>query len=363
MYICEDVDKLEKLRNRIKTKNCYPKENELPLIYVEGRGVSKIDLQANYGLPYYDEIDIDLISETNTSCDRKIIYSNYERVLDSIQYIEKNECRPISVLRDGDVYYIENGKHRYLAHIILGKAKIPVSIRERVSVREENDSFIHYKRNLFSDDGQIISYPEEIIEFYKGNKEIFSDIKRVEMQHIEEKKYKLLLTKLNQDVIEISNGISAGSNIRSSMVVMRLINECGYDIDETYIKTHQEFVLEEQYDANNLKFNDTLIPDTILQKIKNNINTLEKPMGRSEKINKLHTFLCKYESFNTCGTHMDIFHTGIIKFADYIYYIISSEDKDCTEKIYSYVFFQENEELSNLKTKYIGKIQYGMIFD
>lgn len=60
---------------------------------------------------------------------------------------------------------------------------------------------------------------------------------------------------------------------------------------------------------------------------------------------------------------MDIFHTGIIKFADYICYIISSEDKDCTGRIYSYIFFQENEELSNLKTKYIGKIKHEMIFN
>lgn len=361
MYICEDIDKLEKYRNRIKNENCYPKENELPLIYVESRGVSKIDLQANYGLPYYDEIDIDLISETNTSCSRKIIYSDYERVLRSISYVVKNECRPISVLKDGDAYYIENGKHRYLAHIILGKDKIPVSIRERVSVCEENNSFIQYKRNLFSDDGYIISYPEKVIEFYEENKEIFSDIKRVEMQHIEEKKYKLLLTKSNQSVIEISNGISAGSNIRSSIVAMRLINKCGYDIDETYIKTHQEFVLEDQYDANNIKFNNTLIPDTILQNLKNNMDTLV--IGYSEKISKLHTFLCKYESFNTCGTHIDILHTGIMKFADCIYYIISSVDKDCTETIYSYVFSQKNEEQSNLETQYVGKIQYCKIFN
>ena len=363
MYICENVDKLESYRSRMKIENCYPEENELPLIYVESRGVKKIDLQANYGLPYYDEIDINLISETNTSCSRKIIYSNYERVLNSISYIVKNECRPISVLKDGDAYYIENGKHRYLAYIILGKNKIPVSIRERVSVCEENNGFIQYKRNLFSDDGKKISYPEKVIEFYEENKGIFSDIKRVEMQHTGEHKYKLLLEKSNQDVIEISNGISAGSNIRSSMVVMKLISKCGYDIDETYIKTHQEFVLEEKYDANNLKFNDILISDTILQNIKNNINMLKKPMGHSEKINKLHTFLCKYEAFNTCGTHMDIFHTGIIKFADYICYIISSEDKDCTGRIYSYIFFQENEELSNLKTKYIGKIKHEMIFN
>ena len=47
MYICENVDKLESYRSRMKIENCYPEENELPLIYVESRGVKKIDLQAN----------------------------------------------------------------------------------------------------------------------------------------------------------------------------------------------------------------------------------------------------------------------------------------------------------------------------
>ena len=75
MYICENVDKLESYRSRMKIENCYPEENELPLIYVESRGVKKIDLQANYGLPYYDEIDREvsrtipfLITNTCTPC-------------------------------------------------------------------------------------------------------------------------------------------------------------------------------------------------------------------------------------------------------------------------------------------------------
>lgn len=42
MYICENVDKLESYRSRMKIENCYPEENELPLIYVESRGVKKL---------------------------------------------------------------------------------------------------------------------------------------------------------------------------------------------------------------------------------------------------------------------------------------------------------------------------------
>jgi|LGVF01.2.fsa_nt_gb hypothetical protein len=156
MYICKEIEKLEKCRCKLRNinKNEYPKEEEIPLIYVENKNSrNTVDLRANYGMPYYDEIDINLVTETNTSCSRQVIYSNYERVLMSINYIKKNECRPISILKDDNNYYIENGKHRYLAHILLGKDKMPVSIRERVKDREDNFKFIQYKRALFSDDG------------------------------------------------------------------------------------------------------------------------------------------------------------------------------------------------------------------
>lgn len=366
MYICEDEKKLEQYRNKLKDMagDHYPVEVELPLIYVEKGGAKKIELQAMYGEPYYDEIDINLISETNTSEGRKVIYSNYERVIRSIPYVKDNKCKPISVLKDGDAYYIENGKHRYLAHIILGKEKIPVSIKERVEQREEDNDFIRYKRKLFSDDGTVISYPEQVMEFYKENKQMFTDIRSVEMQRIEgTKKYILLLTKSNEDVIEISNGVSAGNDIRSSMVAMRLIKECGYDVDEEFIKTHCEFVLKHKYDANNLVFHEMLLSDNIVMNIRSNIDALKRMSEENEsKLFKLHSFLCKYESFSTGEAHLEIFQTGELVLNNLVYYLISSEDKNCSEKVYTYVFMQEKKAESNLDTKYMGRILSERIF-
>lgn len=366
MYICEDEKKLEQYRNKLKgmDRYDYPEEVELPLIYVEKGGAKEIELQAVYGEPYYDEIDINLISETNTSGARKVIYSNYERVMRSIPYIEENKCRPISVLKDGDAYYIENGKHRYLAHIILGKEKIPVSIRERVEQTEEDNGCIRYMRKLFHDGEHKISYPEQVMAFFEENKQIFADVERVEMRHIEgTKKYILLLTKFNQDVIEISNGVSAGSDIRSSMIAMRLIKECGFDIDEEFIKTHCEFVLEDKYDANNLLFHEATLLDDVVMNIRNSMNVLEGMSEENEsKIFKLHSFLCKYEPFSICGTYLDIFRTGKIVLDNLVYYLISSADKDCLGEIHTYVFMQENELESNLDTKYVGRIASERIF-
>jgi|LGOV01.1.fsa_nt_gb hypothetical protein len=183
------------------------------------------------------------------------------------------------------------------------------------------------------------------------------------MKCIEEhRRYELELVKSNQDVIEISNGISAGNNIRSSLVAMELIKLCGYDIDEEYIRTHKEFMLEDKYDANNLKFDDNVISEKVSNRIKINIAKLEKPYSESQKINKLHYFISNNKAFNTCGTHIDFFHTGKMKLDNLIYYVISSLDKEESNKIYSYLFVQENENVSNLKIKYIGRIDYGEFF-
>lgn len=367
MYECDNKIQLNefkiKLEKAIHKQSKYPEEEELPLIYMKDNRY--IDLQADYGIPYYAEIDVSLINSTNTSSVRKIIYSNYSRVIDSISFILDNECKPISILKDGDIYYIQNGKHRYLAHILLGKKIIPVSIRERVKEKELDFNFIQFKRNLYEDDGHIISYPDKIINFYEKNTEIFESIKRVEMKCVvENKKYQLALRRYDQDVIELSNGVSAGNLYRSSIVSMELIKKCGFDIDEEFISTHKEFVLEGRYDANNLKFDEKMnLSFDIIANIKNNMSEFKKYQSNESKINKLHSLLSQYKLFNTYGTHMEIYYTGRMILNNEICYIISSADKNDSRIIYTYVFSQEDNSESNLKTKYLGRIEYKNIFE
>lgn len=133
IYVCNDKESLEqyriKLNDAIKNKASYPSECILPEIYIEGN--QEIDSKGSFGEPYYSEIDINLINSTNTSSCKKV-YSNYDRVINSIPYIIKNECKPIAVLKDGDNYCIINGKHRFLAYTLLGKKFCQYQSRKEV---------------------------------------------------------------------------------------------------------------------------------------------------------------------------------------------------------------------------------------
>lgn len=364
MYICKNEEKLERYREKLIIKKIIPEESELPFIYVNSEGYNNVNLKAEYGTPYYDEIDINLINATNVSSSRDKIYSNYTRVTECFEYILDNKCRPINVLKDGDIYYIENGKHRYLAHILLDKKIIPVSIRERVKnkmIEEDNNSFIQYKRNLYDDDGKYNVNPEDVLRFYNENEFLFKEINKIQMNK-NQGKYKLVLTKKNQDTIEISNGISSGNNLRSSMVAMELIENCGYDIDENFILTHPEFILEDKYDANNIEFNIEVLPSNIMKEIKDNFSLFDRSINDSGKLYKLDDFLVNCKYFNTHGTLIERFDTGILRLQDHIYYIITSHDINLQET-YSYIFYQKDKSLSNLKTKYLGRIESNRIFD
>lgn len=375
IYMCSDEEKLEQYRNKlymaIDKKSDYPIESDLPDIYIKGN--EEIDLGGRFSeQPYYAEIDINLISSTNTSSSGKI-YSNYDRVIESIPYIIENKCRPIAVLKDGDRYYITNGKHRFLAYTLLKEKFIPVSITERVMENEESlssNNLIEYRRNIYDDDGYSISFPEQIMEFYKENEELFKDIYSVEMECLEQNKnYRLRLTKRNGDIIEIKNGISSGNEYRSSKVVKELLAHCGYDVDMEFIKTHSEFILEEKYDANNIAFNTNLLLEEKEQEYIMSRITEIKPYSISSnisleerKINKLHSFLSKYKDFETLGGNITIYNCGIIhsKSDINVFYFVGSDSIDGKEN-YIYIFKDNDLTESNLKVRYLGRVGKGNI--
>lgn len=363
IYRCDEEEKLkeyrQKLYNAIQEKKNYPEEGELPDIYIVEN--KEIDLSGNFGEPYYSEIDINLINSTNTSSCGKV-YSNYERVIRSIPYIQRNECRPISVIKDGNCYYVKNGKHRFLAYTLLEQKNIPVSIQEKVSDETAYQyCAVEYKRNLYSDDGNIISYPEQMLEFYNNNQELFIDIKRIEMKCIEKnKKYQLVLVKGNGDIIEFKNGISAGNGYRSSKVVKEIISGCGFDIDMNFIKENLEFTLEEKDDAHNIHFClISLLENDDMISIQGNIEGIDYYMSlpdeRQQKINKLHSILVKYKEFNTVGTYFTAYNSGIMELQNGVYYFIGSDCVD-NDKNYIYLFRQDSFSESNLDVKFLCRI-------
>lgn len=349
----------EKLYKAIQNKTEYPYESDLPLIYIEGN--REINLNGYFSEPYYKEMEIGLITSTNTSqCGT--VYSNYIRVTKSIPYILNDMCKPIAVLREGDKYYIENGKHRFLAYTLLGAKTIPVSIREKISCKQEIlHSAIEFKRGLYSDDGDSISYPEHVIDFYNENRELFRNISRIKMRCLEiNKKYQLSLIKSNGDVIEINNGISAGNEYRSSKVTKELITNCGFDIDMNFIKEQSEFLLEEKYDAHNILFDVNI---TLEEKDRKNI--LEKvgdieyfPFAVEEKDNKIYKlqrFLSSYQKFETKGTHITTYNSGMVNVNEKVYYFVGSDCINNGEN-YVYIFSDDKFRESNLNVRYLGRI-------
>lgn len=365
IYVCKDKEKLEQYRiglnNAIKNKASYPSKYDLPEIYIEGN--KEIDFGGNFGEPYYSEIDINLINSTNTSSCGKV-YSNYDRVMQSIPFIVRNECKPIAVLKVGDKYCILNGKHRFLAYTLLGKKVLPVSIRERSSEREKIPySIMEYRRELYEDDGNIIAYPEQVMKIYEENQSLFDDISCVEMKCLEQdKKYSLVLKKRNGDIIEIKNGISSGNEYRSSIVVKELISNCGYDIDVEFIKKHSEFVLENKYDAHNIFFDRNIFIDEreqeyILSRMSEWKEFSFDDELQNQKILKLHSFLSKYKEFETKGTHFTFYNSGMLHGNEEteVYYFVGSDSIE-TKENHVYIFKDNRLAESNLKVQYIGRI-------
>lgn len=365
IYVCNDKERLEqyriKLNDAIKNGTNYPSECILPEIFIEGN--EEIDFGGNFGDPYYSEIDINLINSTNTSSCKKV-YSNYDRVIKSIQYIIKNECKPIAVLKDGDNYCIINGKHRFLAYTLLGKKVLPVSIRERSSEKEKTSyNLIEYRRELYNKDGDVIVYPEQVMEFYEENKLLFEDVSCVEMKCLEQgKKYSLILKKRSGDIIEIKNGISAGNEYRSSRVAKELISNCGYDIDMEFVKNHSEFVLEDKHDANNIVFDINIFVDEgeqedIFERMAEWKGFPFNDELQNQKILKLHSLLSKYKEFETKGTHFTGYNSGMIQGDQKteVYYFVGSDSIE-SKGNYVYIFKDDGLTESNLKVQYLGRV-------
>ena len=360
--MCNDWKRLEAYRKKllmaIQHEKNYPMETELPEIYVTKN--REIDLGEEFGEPYYSEIDIDFITSTNTSSSG-VVYSNYDRVIGAMKHIKEKKCKPISVLKVGDDYYIDDGKHRFLAYTLLGEKTIPVSIREKsFSEFEKSYNIVEYKRNLYSDDGTKISYPEQAIEFMEKNVDLFKNIVRVEMVCLEEqKRYSLKLIKENGDIIEFKNGISAGNDFRSSEVTKEILSRCNYDINMEFIKNNSEFILEDYYDAHNIIFDiNVTLNERTRQYIMEKLDTIQYYQFGSwktedKKIDKLHGFIVKYEPFKTISHTMD--NSGSIYDNENVYYLVGSDSK-MGEENYIYVFNEKKIQESNLNIKYLGRI-------
>lgn len=302
--------------------------------------------------PYYEEIRIEKVISCNTSIARQKIPSNMERVINAVPYILENICMPIAVIKFQEMYYIENGKHRFYAHLLLQKQTIPVSIR-CVDSSPEKTSMITISKPYFNNDGMPLAYPEKVLDFYKEYSDIFQSIKLVKMKQ-RDNISTLRFFLENEDVITFNGCCSSGNHHRSSRITCELLQKLGYLVDMDYISSHIEFCLENKSDANNLNFNAKNNICKIKKHIIPNLNK-RKTFNSSETIQndifKLHDFIGKNGPQN-----LNTFTSSFLEVNGVYYYIVGTDNND-NQVLY---FFEDMVfPFDNLKIRLIGIIRKG----
>lgn len=133
MIYYKDKEKFDAYKNKLK--KCieekssfvdFMHKNENPFCYLfDFMTIDFAYSDYNFQAPYCDEIEEKEIKYVNTFA---IKDNNFSRVINSVQYILDGQCKPIELIKFEEGYYIKDGKHRFFAHIILGREKIPASI-------------------------------------------------------------------------------------------------------------------------------------------------------------------------------------------------------------------------------------------
>lgn len=405
---------VEELREAIKNNSWkeYMDNNEYMDIYFPSHVPNIAGL--NLSSPYYSEILIESVCSCNVS--REKIPSNWERVVDAVPYILENKCMPIAVIKlSNGEYYIENGKHRFYAHVLLGKEQIPVSVRECVDENSPKESMLRYNIPFYNNDGMDIAYPEKIedfiIQYLNVEKRIVSIAKKttemdelirdiqknldyndieilrkqmcqlndlktetdaldddfdrikikarsVEMKKIDDVRYTLSIEMDNGRNIIISGACSSGNTARASECTCNILNHLGYQVDMNYISNHEEFKLGDMRDAHNLDIDidKIAIENEILPNLKNKRKYNETEELQQDFL-KLMDYLSRYKPFEIPSTNFSFHSSSFIQTNQYNYYLVGAENKECVDSIY--LFRDMKIPFNNLTITFLGKITFG----
>ncbi len=371
IFLCDDSVKLDQYRSALNNYlyhgGDFPPESALPKIEIVDN--VPISVGDSWEEPYYSEIDSSLITSTNTSS-YGMVYTTYHKMECSIPYIVNGECMPIDVIKDGNAYHIENGKHRFLAYALLGRKMLPVSIREKsIQKTQQPYSMVEYRKELYHDGVSAISYPEQVLDFYDGHKEMFADTCGVEMRClVPDKRYHLVIQRRGGASLEIQSGLSAGNDNRSGRATRELLTRLGYDIDMDYVKTHHEFSLTDEHDANNIRF-DKYVPmgdmeyEHVISKMADIIPHSGLDDGlEKRKFWKLQSFISRHKDFETDDGGFRYEISGLLhdKEDGGVYYLVGNESVKSQYgmmKKYVYVFKDSCLTESNLNVRYLGRFE------
>jgi hypothetical protein len=237
-------------------------------------------------------------------------------------------------------------------------------------IQKEN-YMVRYERSFYDDGGFDIAYPEKILEFFNENKEIFKDIRQAQITCAYSScPQRLILTKYNNDNI-VLRGFNTGKSERCNKILCQILSECGFDVDEKYIKDNRSFFLKDKYDANNIDFNNGCDLDTNVCLIKANIGSIMKYTDiltaeqytdiltaeqhkKIDKINKLYNYIVVSDVLDFPCNHMTIHNSGVLLTREKVFYLVGCDDN--SDNNYIFIFHDNSQKESNLTIRYNGQI-------
>lgn len=143
-------------------------ETDNPFNYFEFFETKEFPLSSLGQTTYYGEINIDEIISANSHA---ITDDNFQRVINAIPYILEDKCEPIRLMRRSGGYHILDGKHRYFAHVLLGKEKVSAFIQDGNGTGSYDNSMVSDLQPLEKG----MNIPEYALKIYHENRLIIED--------------------------------------------------------------------------------------------------------------------------------------------------------------------------------------------
>lgn len=86
---------------------------------------------------------------------------------------------------------------------------------------------------------------QDALKFFKTNKESFGEVVKAQMESNKIKiEYKLTLENKDNEKMIFNGGFSSGYQGEGCRGTLKVLKECGFDIDLEYISNNPNFILE-----------------------------------------------------------------------------------------------------------------------
>ena len=278
-------------------------------------------------------MDISKITGCNISGAREEIVTeeNKNRVISSIKYIIESKCRPISVIKHGDNYYIDDGKHRFYAHILLGLGTIPTSLTDVRLNQETVSDYAELNANFKAGGGMCyVVDPHNCLDFINRYKDGFGRVLEIKMEKSEFLDGAFVFSVLNDksEQITMRNCLTSGNSWISSKITEKIIRCLGFNVDSRFIKNNSCFVLHDELDAHNIDFETSVLTcSTFLNRIENESLSVKNFCSfsckkQSEAI-KLSNFINKHRF--SSGAYFTPYNSFIIESNQNAYYVTGND--------------------------------------